>query len=88
MPKLLDARKVPKLLVQLAKSYPNVTCALTHHDPFQLVAATILSAQCTDKRVNMVTPGLFARYPTPQAMAAADPAELEAMIRSTGFFRN
>ncbi len=88
VPKLLDDPQVPALLALLEKSYPDVTCALTHHNPFQLVAATILSAQCTDKRVNLVTPALFARYSTPQAMAAADPLELEAIIRSTGFFRN
>ena len=63
-------------------------CALDHHNPFELLAATILSAQCTDERVNMVTPTLFARYPTPEDLAAADPAEVEEIIRSTGFYRN
>ncbi len=62
-------------------------CALRHDGPFQLLVATILSAQCTDERVNMVTPAVFARYPTAADLAAADPAELEEMIRSTGFFR-
>ena len=63
-------------------------CALRHENPFQLLAATILSAQCTDERVNAVTPALFARYPTPAALAAAEPGELENLIRPTGFFRN
>ncbi len=61
---------------------------LDHGSPFQLLVATILAAQCTDERVNMVTPALFARFPTPAAMASADVAELEDMIRSTGFFHN
>ena len=68
--------------------YPDAKCALDFENPLQLLIATILSAQCTDVRVNIVTPGLFARYPDAAAFAAADPAELEAMIRSTGFFRN
>jgi len=67
--------------------YPGATCALVHRDAWQLLCATILSAQCTDKRVNMVTPILFARYPDPQSMAEADPAELQEIIRTTGFFR-
>ncbi len=62
-------------------------CALVHDDPFQLLVATILSAQSTDVRVNMVTPALFARYPTPYDLAAADPAEVEKLVASTGFFR-
>jgi endonuclease-3 len=61
---------------------------LDHENPFQLLVATILAAQCTDERVNMVTPALFARFPTPAVMAAADQAELEELVRSTGFFRN
>lgn len=72
---------------RLALEYPDAVCELDHRDAFELLAATILSAQSTDARVNMVTPGLFARYPTPEALAAADPAELEEIIRSTGFFR-
>jgi endonuclease-3 len=75
---------------RLALEYPGSAaelCALRHETPFQLLAATILSAQCTDERVNMVTPALFARYPGPADLAAADPAELEEIIRSTGFFR-
>jgi endonuclease III len=71
----------------LKQHYPDADCALKHENPWQLLAATILSAQCTDARVNMVTPHLFARYPTPQAMASAVPEELEAVVRSTGFFR-
>lgn len=63
-------------------------CELDHTNPFELLAATILSAQCTDARVNLVTPHLFARYPTPEALAAAQPEELEEIIRSTGFYKN
>jgi endonuclease-3 len=72
----------------LAAAYPEARCALEHQDPFQLVVATILSAQCTDVRVNLTTPALFARYPDPAALAAARPAELETLIHATGFFRN
>jgi endonuclease-3 len=68
--------------------YPAADCALVRDNAFQLLCATILSAQCTDERVNMVTPGLFARFPSPAAMAKASPAVLEGIIRSTGFFRN
>ena len=67
---------------RLAEHYPNAHCALDFSSPFQLLIATILSAQCTDKRVNMVTPALFARYPTPAALAAANPDELEEIIKS------
>jgi endonuclease-3 len=73
---------------RLIAHYPNAHCALDFKTPFQLIIATILSAQCTDKRVNMVTPALFKRYPTPAALSAARPEELEEMIKSTGFFRN
>jgi endonuclease III len=73
------------LLVEL---YPEPKCGLTFTNAFQLLVATILSAQCTDERVNMVTPGLFARYPDAFAMAEADPAKLEKLIYSTGFYRN
>ncbi|MGH7618074.1 MAG: endonuclease III [Gemmatimonadaceae bacterium] len=73
---------------RLATHYPDAHCALDFATPFQLLIATILSAQCTDRRVNMVTPALFKRYPTPDALAAASPEELEEMIKSTGFFRN
>src|SRR5437773_7655505 len=73
---------------RLARLYPDAQCALHHENPLQLLVATILSAQCTDVRVNMVTPALFARYPDAHAFAGADQAELEALIQSTGFFRN
>ncbi|MGH9129422.1 MAG: endonuclease III [Acidimicrobiales bacterium] len=76
---------------RLAIEYPGSAaelCALDHEGPFQLLVATILSAQCTDERVNQVTPTLFARYRSPEALAAADEAELEALIRPTGFFHN
>lgn len=68
--------------------YPGASCALHHHNPWELLVATILSAQCTDKRVNLVTPGLFAKYPTPQDFAAVRPEVLAQDIRSTGFFNN
>jgi len=80
----LRARKIDRAL---ADAYPDAWCALRHENAWQLLVATILSAQCTDERVNMVTPTLFARYPTPQALAAADRSELETLIHSTGFFR-
>ena len=76
---------------RLAEEYPGTAdelCALDHRGPFQLLVATILSAQCTDVRVNMVTPELFKRFPTPAAMAKATQPQLEALIRTTGFFRN
>ncbi len=76
------------MVKRLRKAYPEAVCALTHESPLQLLVATILSAQCTDVRVNMVTPGLFARYPTVSDMAAASRSEVEEIIRSTGFFRN
>jgi endonuclease III len=72
--------------VRLAGAYPEAVCELDHTNAFELLAATILSAQCTDARVNMVTPALFARYPTPAALAVADPGELEEIVRSTGFY--
>jgi len=73
---------------RLRAAYPDARCALHHRNPLQLLVATILSAQCTDQRVNLVTPALFRHYRTAADFAAARPAELEAMIRSTGFFRN
>ena len=72
---------------RLEKTYPTAHCELDFASPFQLLEATILSAQCTDRRVNMVTPVLFNRYPTPRDLAAADPTEVEGIIKSTGFFR-
>jgi endonuclease-3 len=71
----------------LERLYPEATCALRHRNPYELLVATILSAQCTDARVNQVTPALFARYPDTRALAGADPGALEALIHSTGFFR-
>lgn len=79
---------VPKLLEALRSAYPDAECGLTHEDPFQLLVATILSAQCTDARVNMVTPTLFTAYPDPAAMSRASQEDLEGIIRSTGFYRN
>ena len=72
----------------LTATYPAATCELSYRSPYELLVATILSAQCTDVRVNMVTPALFARFPDATALAGADRAELEELIRSTGFFRN
>ena len=72
----------------LCRHYPDAHCALQHQSPFELLVATILSAQCTDVRVNLVTPALFARFPDAHVLAEAPPAEVEELIRSTGFFRN
>ena len=82
------AARVQEILRGLDAMYPNATCALVHRNPWELLVATILSAQCTDKRVNEVTPGLFAKYPTPQDFAAVKPEVLAQDIRSTGFFNN
>jgi endonuclease III len=84
----LGPERIAAILTGLDKLYPNVRCALHHSSAGELLVATILSAQCTDVRVNMVTPGLFKKYPTPQHFAALQPEELEDDIRSTGFFRN
>ena len=81
------AERAEEICRRLAASYPDATCSLDFRSPFELVVATILSAQCTDRRVNMVTGDLFARWPTPARMAAATPAALEEVIRTTGFFR-
>lgn len=80
--------RAAKIVAELKRLYPDATCALNHDSPLQLVAATILSAQCTDDRVNKVTPALFEQYPSTAHFAAADPAKLEKAIQSTGFFRN
>ena len=80
--------RLADLLKGLDEAYPDAECALTHRSPWELLVATILSAQCTDVRVNMVTPELFRRFPTPQKMAKATLPELEALIRTTGFFHN
>ena len=83
-----DPKRVAAILAGLDQKYPAATCALRHENPLQLLIATILSAQCTDVRVNMVTPGLFKKYPTAADFAYANPRELEREIKSTGFFRN
>jgi endonuclease III len=88
MPSPEEAAQFALVYPRLVELYPEPRCGLTFENPFQLLVATILSAQCTDERVNMVTPALFARYPDATAMAAADPAELEKLIYSTGFYRN
>ena len=80
--------RIAAILKALDEAYPAVECALIHSSPWELLVATILSAQCTDVRVNMVTPELFKRFPTPAAMAKATQPQLEALIRTTGFFRN
>ena len=82
-----DPARVRAIIDELEELYPDVDCELDRETPFQLVCATILSAQCTDERVNAVTPELFRRYPTPQAMARAPLPALEELIRSTGFYR-
>jgi endonuclease-3 len=79
--------QVRQILKGLAKAYPDATCALKHVSAYELLVATILSAQCTDERVNMVTPVLFAKYPDVESLAAATQPDLEEIIRSTGFFR-
>ena len=76
-----------KIARGLARAYPDAVCALEHAEPFQLLAATILSAQCTDERVNMVTPALFKKYPTPEKLARSSQSDVERIIKSTGFFR-
>ena len=80
--------RIAEILRRLDKMYPQATCALLHESPWQLLVSTILSAQCTDKRVNEVTPGLFRKYPTPADFAAVKPEVLAQDIRSTGFFNN
>ncbi len=80
-------KRARRIVRRLARAYEEASCALTHVDAFQLLAATILSAQCTDKMVNRVTPSLFAHYPDARSMANANPAELERLIRPTGFYR-
>lgn len=94
MPAVAAAKKLDKKALadeirkRMSKTLPEPRCELDHQNAFQLVVATILSAQSTDRTVNRVTPALFQRFPTPAAMAAADPAELEDFVRATGFFRN
>jgi len=83
-----SSERISEILKRLDQLYPDVTCALTHKDAWELLVATILSAQSTDVRVNMVTPELFKKYPTVRDLAKLEPQQLEADIRSTGFFRN
>ena len=84
----LEPDRAQEILDRLKLDFPDATCELAHANAYQLLSATILSAQCTDERVNMVTPRLFEKYPTPEALARADPATLQDIIRSTGFFNN
>ena len=83
-----DPKRVTAILTKLDEAYPNATCELNHNNAFELLIATILSAQCTDVRVNQVTETLFKKYPDAKAFAYANPSELEQEIRPTGFFRN
>jgi endonuclease-3 len=83
-----DPKRVAAILAKLDEAYPEVTCALEHENPFQLLISTILSAQCTDVRVNEVTKMLYRKYQTTEALAYANPSELEQDVRPTGFFRN
>jgi endonuclease-3 len=83
-----NPKRVAAILTRLDEAYPNASCELKHENPFQLVVSTILSAQCTDVRVNLVTEKLYKKYSDAKAFAYADPAELEQEIRPTGFFRN
>ena len=85
---MIRQERAGKIQKHLIREYPDPKCALKHKNAFQLLTATILSAQCTDTRVNMVTPALFRRFSTPKALAAADMDELMDLIRSTGFYRN
>jgi endonuclease-3 len=80
--------RAAEIVKRLHAEYPDAHCSLDHNNPYELITATILSAQCTDERVNMVTPALFRRYPAPQDLAGARTDELEELIRPTGFFRN
>jgi endonuclease-3 len=82
------AARAPEILTRLMAAYPDARCALEHRNAFELLCATILSAQCTDARVNLVTPILFERYPTPEVLARARQAEVEEIIKPTGFFHN
>jgi endonuclease-3 len=84
----LAPERIAAILKGLDEAYPDVQCALTHRSPWELLVATILSAQCTDVRVNLVTPELFRRFPSPAAMTKASLPELEELVRTTGFFRN
>ena len=80
--------RAQEVLIRLKAEYPDATCSLDYETPMQLLVATILSAQCTDERVNKVTPALFGKYPTAEAMAIAELSDIEELVRSTGFYRN
>jgi len=82
------AERMPEIIQRLHEAFPDAKCELNFNNAWELLVATILSAQCTDQKVNQVTPALFARFPTPQALAEADTAEVEKLIYSTGFYRN
>ncbi|MGL5082148.1 MAG: endonuclease III [Microcoleaceae cyanobacterium] len=86
--RLSQKQRALEILVRLQRLYPDATCSLTYSSPVQLLVATILSAQCTDERVNKVTPALFERFPDAASLAAAEQEELEILVRSTGFYRN
>lgn len=86
--KAARTERAAEILRRLHEEYPDAECALVHRNPYELLVATILSAQCTDERVNRVTPALFERYPAPEDMAAARQEDVEELIHSTGFFRN
>ncbi len=86
--KRFDRVMLPELFHRLDTTYPGAVCALHHRNAYEILVATILSAQCTDARVNQVTPSFFRRFPTPQALSRSQPHEVEELIRSTGFFRN
>jgi endonuclease-3 len=89
MPRFPGARtRAPQILERLGELYPHATCSLDWRTPYELLVATMLSAQCTDERVNLITPALFARFPDAAAAAAAAPAEVEPYVKSAGFFRN
>src|SRR3954454_1940829 len=83
-----EGARIARILDALDELYPKAHCELDFATPFQLLVATILSAQCTDRRVNLVTPALFARFPDAETMSQAKPAEIEKLVKSTGFFRN
>ena len=83
-----ERRRVAEVLRALGQEYADANCALHHQNPHELLVATVLSAQCTDARVNMVTPALFTRFPDAKALAGADQEELQELIKSTGFYRN
>jgi endonuclease-3 len=83
-----EQKRIGRIVAELRSAYPDAKCTLDFTTPFQLLVATILAAQCTDERVNMVTPALFAKYPSPQAFAQSDPLELEQALRQVNFYRN